>query len=150
MSRSPDDDNLLQDLQDSLAAAVQPAELGAELRDRMRSRTLELAREQPAEGTRTLRAAEAVWVEIAPFVTVAVSYIAAIHGTSLALTYITPVSRSRAAPPHSPPPSNPGRTMLPCTLGGVNKPSLRNVRNRCSAAVRASRVRSVRSASVIA
>jgi quercetin dioxygenase-like cupin family protein len=70
VSRSPDDEDLLQDLQDSLAAAVQPAELGAELRDRMRRRTLELAREQPAEGTRTLREAEAVWIEIAPFVEV--------------------------------------------------------------------------------
>ena len=70
MSRSPDDDNLLQDLQDSLSAAVRPAELGNELRDRMRRRTLELAREQSPEGTRTLRAAEAVWIEVAPFVEV--------------------------------------------------------------------------------
>ena len=70
MSRTPDDEDLLQDLQDSLAAAVQPAELGAELRDRMRRRTLELAREQPPEGTRTLREAEAVWIEIAPYVEV--------------------------------------------------------------------------------
>lgn len=70
MSRSPDDEDLMQDLQDSLAAAVQPAELGTELRDRMRRRALELAREQAPEGTRTLRAAEAVWVEIAPFVEV--------------------------------------------------------------------------------
>ena len=70
MTGSPDDADLLQDLQDSLAAAVQPAELGAELRDRMRRRTLELAREQPPEGTRTLREAEAVWIEIAPYVEV--------------------------------------------------------------------------------
>src|SRR5262249_21684979 len=70
VSRSPDDEDLLQDLQDSLAAAVQPAELGAELRDRMRQHTLELAREQPPEGTRTLREAAAVWIEIAPFVEV--------------------------------------------------------------------------------
>jgi quercetin dioxygenase-like cupin family protein len=70
VSRSPDDEDLMQDLQDSLAAAVQPAELGAELRDRMRRRTLELAREQAPEGTCTLRAAEVVWVEIAPFVEV--------------------------------------------------------------------------------
>ena len=70
MNRSPDDEDLMQDLQDSLAAAVQPAELGTELRERMRRRTLDLAREQPAEGTRTLRAAQAVWVEIAPFVEV--------------------------------------------------------------------------------
>ena len=70
MSRSPDDEDLLQELQDSLAAAVQPAELGNELRDRMRRRTLELAREQPPEGTRTLRVADSPWIEIAPFVEV--------------------------------------------------------------------------------
>jgi quercetin dioxygenase-like cupin family protein len=70
VSRTPDDENLMQDVQDSLAAAVQPAELGAELRDRMRCRTLELAREQPPAGTRTLREAQAVWIEIAPFVEV--------------------------------------------------------------------------------
>jgi len=69
VSHSPDED-LMQDLQDSLAAAVQPAELGAALRERMRRRTLELAREQAPEGTRTLREAEAVWIEIAPFVEV--------------------------------------------------------------------------------
>jgi hypothetical protein len=54
VSRPSDDENLLQDLQDSLAAAVRPAELGKELRDRMRQRTLDLAREQSPEGTRTL------------------------------------------------------------------------------------------------
>jgi quercetin dioxygenase-like cupin family protein len=70
VSRSPDDQELLQDLQDALAAAVQPAELGIELRDRMRRRTLELAREQSPAGTRTLRAAEAEWIEVAPFVEV--------------------------------------------------------------------------------
>jgi quercetin dioxygenase-like cupin family protein len=70
VSRSPDDEDVMQDLQDSLAAAVQPAELGAELRDRMRRRALELAREQAPEGTRTLRQSEAVWIEVAPFVEV--------------------------------------------------------------------------------
>ena len=70
MSRSPDDEDLLQNLQDSLAAAVQPAELGTELRARMRRRTLELAREQPPEGTRTLRGGDGTWIEIAPFVEV--------------------------------------------------------------------------------
>ncbi|MGH8236613.1 MAG: cupin domain-containing protein [Steroidobacteraceae bacterium] len=71
MSRSPDDDvGLSQDLQDSLAAAVRPAELGAEQRDRLRRRTLELAREQPPEGTSTLRGSDGAWIEIAPFVEV--------------------------------------------------------------------------------
>jgi quercetin dioxygenase-like cupin family protein len=71
VSRSPDDDSdLLKDLQDSLAAAVQPAELGTEARGRMRRRIVELAREQPPEGTRTLRESESAWVQIAPFVEV--------------------------------------------------------------------------------
>lgn len=70
MSRSPDDCDLPQNLQGSLAGAVQPAELSAEQRDRMRRRILELAREQTPEGTRTLRAAEGAWIEIAPFVEV--------------------------------------------------------------------------------
>jgi quercetin dioxygenase-like cupin family protein len=71
VSRSPDDDSdLLKDLQDSLAAAVQPAELGTELRGRMRRRIVELAREQPPEGTQTLREGEGAWVQIAPFVEV--------------------------------------------------------------------------------
>ena len=66
----PDDEDLPQDLQDSLAAAVRPAELGAEQRARLRTRTLELAREQSPEGTRTLRGGEDAWIEIAPFVQV--------------------------------------------------------------------------------
>ena len=69
MSRSPDDD-LPQDLQDSLAAAVRPAELGAEQRGRLRRRIVELAREQTPEGTRTLRGSEEAWVQVAPFVEV--------------------------------------------------------------------------------
>jgi quercetin dioxygenase-like cupin family protein len=73
VSRSPskpDDPDLLPDLQDSLAAAVQPAELGTEQRGRMRRRIVELARERPAEGTLTLRGSESAWIEIAPFVEV--------------------------------------------------------------------------------
>lgn len=71
MSRSPDDDDdLPMDLQDSLAAAVRPAELGTEQRGRMRRRIVELAREQAPEGTRTVRAGETAWVQIAPFVEV--------------------------------------------------------------------------------
>jgi quercetin dioxygenase-like cupin family protein len=67
---TPDDPDLPQSLQDSLAAAVQPAELSAEQRDRLRRRVLEQAREQSPEGTRTLRAGEGAWIEIAPFVEV--------------------------------------------------------------------------------
>jgi quercetin dioxygenase-like cupin family protein len=71
VSRSPNDDgDLPMDLQDALAAAVRPAELGAEQRGRMRRRIVELAREQAPEGTHTVRAGETEWVEIAPFVEV--------------------------------------------------------------------------------
>jgi quercetin dioxygenase-like cupin family protein len=71
VSRLPDEDSDLPvDLQESLADAMQPAELSAEKRSRMRRRIVELAREQAPEGTRTVRAAETAWVEIAPFVEV--------------------------------------------------------------------------------
>lgn len=71
MSHLPDEDNdLPQDLQDSLAAAAQPAELGTGQRRRMRRRIVELARERAPEGTRTLRAGESAWAEIAPLVEV--------------------------------------------------------------------------------
>jgi quercetin dioxygenase-like cupin family protein len=67
----PDDDSdLPMDLQESLAAGVQPAELSAEKRSRMRRRIVELARERPPEGTLTFRAADSTWVEIAPCVEV--------------------------------------------------------------------------------
>jgi quercetin dioxygenase-like cupin family protein len=67
---TPDDPDLLQNLEQSLASAVRPAELSAEQRDRMRRRVLDRAREQTPEGTRTLRADEGEWIEIAPFVEV--------------------------------------------------------------------------------
>jgi quercetin dioxygenase-like cupin family protein len=57
-------------LQDSLAAGVQPAQLGVEQRERLRRRILEQARDQAPEGTRTLRADESAWIQIAPFVEV--------------------------------------------------------------------------------
>lgn len=57
-------------LQDSIAAGLRPAELGTQQRERLRRRVLEQAREQSPEGTRTLRADEGAWIEIAPFVEV--------------------------------------------------------------------------------
>jgi quercetin dioxygenase-like cupin family protein len=57
-------------LQDALAAGVKPAELGVEQRERLRRRILEQARERAPEGTRTLRADEGAWIQIAPFVEV--------------------------------------------------------------------------------
>jgi quercetin dioxygenase-like cupin family protein len=57
-------------LHESIAAGLRPAELGTQQRDRLRRRVLEQAREQSPEGTRTLRADEGPWIEIAPFVEV--------------------------------------------------------------------------------
>jgi quercetin dioxygenase-like cupin family protein len=67
---TPDDPDLPLSLQESLASAMRPAELGAEQRDRMRRRILVRAREQTPQGTRTLRANEGEWIEVAPFVQV--------------------------------------------------------------------------------
>ena len=72
MSRPPrieedgtaDDGDLPQSVQEALAGAVQPAELGAGQRERMRRRVLQQAHEQPPEGTRTLRAGEGAWIQI--------------------------------------------------------------------------------------
>ncbi len=64
MSRRP------KSLQGALAAGLRPAELGAEQRERLRRRILEQARERAPEGTRTLRADEGAWMQIAPFVEV--------------------------------------------------------------------------------
>ena len=64
MSRRP------KSLQDALAAGVKPAEIGIEQRERLRRRIIEQAREQAPEGTHTLRADEAAWIQIAPFVAI--------------------------------------------------------------------------------
>jgi quercetin dioxygenase-like cupin family protein len=55
-------------VEEALAGAVKPAELGAEQRERLRRRILERAHEQAPEGTRTLRAEHGAWIKIAPFV----------------------------------------------------------------------------------
>ena len=57
-------------LQESIAVGLRPAELGNQQRERLRRRVLQQAREQAPEGTRTLRADEGAWIEIAPFVEV--------------------------------------------------------------------------------
>jgi quercetin dioxygenase-like cupin family protein len=70
LDTSSNEGDLPQMLQDALASAVRPAELSAEQRERLRRRTLERARDRTSEGTRTLRANEAEWIEIRPFVEV--------------------------------------------------------------------------------
>ena len=54
---------------------------------------------------------------------------------------------SNAAPPHSAPPSNPGKTIVPSNDGGANMPDF-SFRNRSSTAACASGVRRVSIASV--
>src|SRR4029077_1335574 len=57
-----------------------------------------------------------------------------VQAISLAFTYNTPEFGSRADPPHSAPPSNPGKSTVALpTMNGTNCPSLRNDLN-CSSA----------------
>ncbi len=70
-----------------------------------------------------------------------------IHGISFEFTYSRALSGSNAAPPHSAPPSNPGNTMMPRSVGGANMP-VPNERKRSSTAAWASGVRRVSIASV--
>src|SRR4029077_11374843 len=69
---------------------------------------------------------------------------APVHAISLAFTYRIAVCVSTAEPPHSAPPSNPGKiTVSFPTLNGTNCPSLRNFRKLSSAHWCASGVRVV-------
>ena len=61
-----DDGDLPRTVQEALAGAVRPAELGVAQRERMRRRVLQRAHGQPPEGTRTLRAGEEAWIQICP------------------------------------------------------------------------------------
>jgi quercetin dioxygenase-like cupin family protein len=69
--RSADDSELLSRvLQEKLATAIKPAELGTAQREQLRRRVLERAHDRAPEGTTTLRAEKSPWVEIAPFIQV--------------------------------------------------------------------------------
>jgi quercetin dioxygenase-like cupin family protein len=65
-----DDGDIPQGVQEALASALQPAELGVGQRERLRRRVLQRALEQAPEGTRTLRGGEGPWIQISPFVEV--------------------------------------------------------------------------------
>jgi quercetin dioxygenase-like cupin family protein len=87
---SIDDSDLPLDLQEALASAVQPAELGAGQRERMRRRVLDRASEQAPEGTRTLRAAHSAWIEVAPFIEVRELRRDEVAGTHMSLMRMRP------------------------------------------------------------
>ena len=76
------------------------------------------------------------------------SSISRIQGISFALTYRSRVSGSKAEPPHSAPPSKPGKIIVPCVLGGTNWPPLRTRRSRSRTAAREAGEMSVASSSV--
>ena len=63
---APPDDPML----DAIALAIQPIELSIHQRERMRQRTLQMARDAAPDGTRTQREADVQWTEIAPLVQV--------------------------------------------------------------------------------
>ncbi|HEY6641965.1 cupin domain-containing protein [Povalibacter sp.] len=52
----------------ALALALKPAELSESVRRRLRERVLQQAHEVASTGTFTVRAGEAAWIEIAPFI----------------------------------------------------------------------------------
>jgi quercetin dioxygenase-like cupin family protein len=67
--RSANDPELLSRvLQEKLATAIKPAELGAAQREHLRRRVLEAAHDRAPEGTTKLRAEKSPWIEIAPFI----------------------------------------------------------------------------------
>jgi quercetin dioxygenase-like cupin family protein len=73
-----------------IALAIQPAELSAQQRDRMRARVLQTARETSPEGTTTQRATAAKWLPIAPFVEVRELWRDELAGTHLSLLRMRP------------------------------------------------------------
>jgi quercetin dioxygenase-like cupin family protein len=75
---------------EELAGAVQPAELSADQRDRLRRRVLQKAQDQAPEGTRTVRAKDDPWVEIAPYVEMRSLRVDKAGGTHTALMRMRP------------------------------------------------------------
>jgi quercetin dioxygenase-like cupin family protein len=68
-TRTPKTDDVMpHDLQDDLVRALKPVELPVELRNRMRRKIVQRARDTAPEGTTTVRADAVAWIEIAPFV----------------------------------------------------------------------------------
>ncbi|HEU4531388.1 MAG TPA: cupin domain-containing protein [Steroidobacteraceae bacterium] len=66
MRKIPDIESLTPEDESLLGGAVQPAELSAEQRDRMRERILKRVKEPAPENTYTVRAAEGRWIRTSP------------------------------------------------------------------------------------
>lgn len=88
-SRKPDVP-LPNEIVELLVDSIQPAELGAGRRERMRNRVLQQARDTTPDGTKTIRHSPANWVEVAPFIEVRELSRDAITGTHVSLVRMNP------------------------------------------------------------
>jgi len=68
VSHRDDDSSKTDDLHETLALALKPAELSESRRRRLRERILCEARTASSKGTVTVRAGEDAWIEVAPFI----------------------------------------------------------------------------------
>jgi len=75
---------------EAIALAMQPVELSAQQRDRMRIRILHLAREAAPDGTVTRRDSTAEWIEIAPLVEIRELWRDASLGTHVSMMRMRP------------------------------------------------------------
>lgn len=90
-SRLPvDDAALTSELTARLAQSMNPCELGADQRKRLRSRVLARARDAAPERTVTLQAEASPWIELAPFIDIRVLRVDEGAGTHTSLIRMRP------------------------------------------------------------
>jgi quercetin dioxygenase-like cupin family protein len=97
MKHHQSDSTLHPEAIEELAMAIAPVELAMEQRARLRSRVLNRAHDAAPEGTRTLRARDSVWVEIAPFIEARILRIDQAEGTHTSIMRMRP---GGIVPPH--------------------------------------------------
>jgi quercetin dioxygenase-like cupin family protein len=93
----PNDSALTPDVIQALDAAIAPAELPVEQRVRLRERVLARIDNASPEGTRTLRARDSVWVEIAPLIEARILRVDQVEGTHTSIMRMRP---GGVVPPH--------------------------------------------------
>lgn len=84
------------DVHETLARALTPAELGTQRRDRLRERVLQQVREATPEGTSTIRA-DQKWIDVAPCVQIKVLRRDEVAGNQTVLMRMQP---GACVPPH--------------------------------------------------
>lgn len=84
------DVDLTSELAAQLAGAMNPRELGAEQRDRLRQRVLARVRDAAPQGTSTLLSEASPWIELAPFIEVRMLRLDAGAGTHTSLIRMQP------------------------------------------------------------